>query len=82
MQALVLFAQLQQQQQRDINALTDELRILASRPRFSIVDETAPASQATSPIASLPSTAATVASPAVSLPTMSSPSRLTAAPVL
>jgi len=81
MQALVLFAQLQQQQQRDINALTDELRILASRPRFSVVDENAPASQATSPVASLPSATATVASPALSLPTVSSPSRLTAAPM-
>ena len=75
MQALVLFAQLQQQQQRDIAALTDELRLLSSRPHFSVVDETVPASQATSP-------PATPTAPAMSLSSLASPSRLTAAPVL
>ena len=77
MQTLVLFAQLQQQQQRDIAALTDELRLLSSRPRFSVVDETVPASQATSPPAT-----PTVVLPAMSLSSLASPSRLTAAPVL
>ena len=82
MQALVLFAQLQQQQQRDIAALTDELRLISSRPRFSVIDETVPASQA--PSAS-PTPAPAV--PAVSLPSLGStslgsPARLTAAPVL
>ena len=75
MRALVLFAQLQQQQRRDIAALTDELRLLSSRPRFSVVDETVPASQATSP-------PATHTVPAMSLSSLASPSRLTAAPVL
>ena len=77
MQALVLFAQLQQQQQRDIAALTDELRLLLSRPHLSVVDETVPASPATSPPAT-----PTVVPPAMSLSSLVSPSRLTAAPVL
>ena len=88
MQALVLFAQLQQQQQPDIAALTDELRLISSRPRFSVLDETVPAS----PTSSAPSTSAPTvpaASPALlSLGSISlgstarSPARLTAAPVL
>ena len=82
MQALVLFAQLQQQQQRDIVALTDEVRLLSSRPCFSVVDEHVPASQATSPVVSLPATTSTAAPPAASLSSLASPSRLTAAPVL
>ena len=74
---LVLFAQLQQQQRRDIAALTDELHLLSSRPHFSVVDETVPASQATSPKAT-----PTIVPPTMSLSSLASPSRLTAAPVL
>ena len=76
MQALVLFAQLQQQQQRDIAALTDELRLISSRPRFSVIDETVPAPPTpapTVPVVSLPSLGST---------SLGSPARLTAAPVL
>ena len=84
MQALVLFAQLQQQQQRDIAALTDELRLLSSRPRFSVVDETVPASPASSSAPSTPApTAQATPSALHSLgSTARSPARLTAAPVL
>ena len=84
MQALVLFAQLQQQQQRDIAALTDELRLLSSRPRFSVVDETMPASPASSSAPPTPApTAQATPSALHSLgSTARSPTRLTAAPVL
>ena len=79
MQALVLFAQLQQQQQRDIAALTDELRLLSSRTRFSVVDETVPASASQ---ATYPTATSTTVPPTMSLSSLASPSRLTAAPVL
>ena len=86
MQALVLFAQLQQQQQREIAALTDELRILSSGPRFSVIDEVS-ASQATSPVMSVPTATPTTAAPpaaslSAALSAIASPSRLTAAPIL
>jgi len=83
MQALILFAQLQQQQQREIAALTDELRLLASRSRFSVVDEVASSSP---PVVPTPTTTtATVAPPATlsaALSAIASPSRLTSAPIV
>ena len=66
MQALVLFAQLQQQQQCEIATLTDKLRLISSRPRFSIVDEVS-ASQATSQVVSTPATTTTTAAPPATL---------------
>ena len=84
MQALILFAQLQQQQQREIAALTDELRLLSSRPRFSVVDEVS--AQNTSQVVPTPTTTtATVAPPATlsaALSAIASPSRLTSAPIV
>ena len=65
MNALVMFAQLQQQQQCEIAAITDELRLLSTRSRFSVADEPLPASQdISSPVVFAPTVTAATAPPA------------------
>ena len=82
MNALVMFAQLQQPQQREIAGITDELCLLSTRSHFSVVDERLPASQdISSPVVSAPTVAAASAPPATGS-SHASACCLTAAPVL